>query len=209
MRLSRRAAVILATALIALPALGAAQEPVKSFDELNRRLKPGDTVWVTDAGGHETKGRILELTPTAIVLDAGHRRTFAADAVLAVKKPVGRPLLKAALWGSVTGAAAGVVVVAVGDSSGGSGSPPPCPPASEPMCMLPPPPTPAASDSYIIPAGAALGAGLGVLVGAMLPGRMRDVYVAPSGGPGLAKARVSIAPVITPRARGVAVSFAF
>jgi hypothetical protein len=96
--------------------------------------------------------------------------------VLAVRKPGGRPLLKAAFWGSVTGAAAGVVVVAVGDSSGGSGSPPPCPPASEPMCMLPPPPAPAASDSYIIPAGAALGAWLGALVGAMLPGRMRCAW---------------------------------
>ena len=35
-----------------------AQEPVRDFSQLNTRLKPGDTVWVTDAQGREIKGKI-------------------------------------------------------------------------------------------------------------------------------------------------------
>ena len=58
------ARVPLAAMLIAiLPALAAAQEPVKSFDQLNTRLKPGDTVWVTDAQGRESKGRSRRSPP--------------------------------------------------------------------------------------------------------------------------------------------------
>ena len=42
--------------IILLPALAAAQDPVKSFDQLNTRLKIGDTIYVTDAQGREVKG---------------------------------------------------------------------------------------------------------------------------------------------------------
>ena len=45
-----------AVLIVLVPALSAAQEPVKSFDQLNTRLKVGDTVWVTDAEGRESKG---------------------------------------------------------------------------------------------------------------------------------------------------------
>jgi len=195
-------------ALVLLPALAGAQELVTSFDQLNTRLKPGDTVYVTDAQGRETKGRILELRPSSLVLDAGQPQAFSADQVRAIKKPGGRSVRKAALWGALTGVAAGVVLVAVDHPGGGSWPAPPCPPASEPMCMLPPPPRSAASDWYPIPAGAALGAGLGTLVGYLFPGKQQVVYRAPEPA-GAGHARLSIAPVVTPRAKGVAVSFAF
>jgi hypothetical protein len=45
-------------------------------------------------------------------------------------------------------------------------------------------------------------------VDALIPGRRQVVYRA-SGTPGPSQARVSIAPFVTPRAKGVAVSFAF
>jgi len=195
-------------ALLLLPALAGAQELVTSFDQLNTRLKPGDTVYVTDAQGRETKGRILELRPSSLVLDAGQPQAFSADQVRAIKKPGGLSVRKAALWGALTGVAAGVVLVAVDHLGGGSVPQPPCPPASEPTCMLPPPPASAASDWYHIPADAALGAGLGTLVGYLFPGKQQVVYRAP-GATGASSARFSLAPLITPRHNGVAVSFSF
>ena len=52
-------------------ALAAAQEPVTSFDQLNTRLKVGDTVWITDAQGREVTGKIRALSPASLLLDAG------------------------------------------------------------------------------------------------------------------------------------------
>ena len=63
MRLTRTLAVVAAIALFASPAIAAAQEPVTSFDQLDTRLKPGDTVWVTDAQGREIKGKYREPRP--------------------------------------------------------------------------------------------------------------------------------------------------
>jgi len=64
-------APLAAVLIVILPALSVAQEPVKSFDQLNTRLKPGDTVYVTDAQGREVKGRIRGLSATSLLLDAG------------------------------------------------------------------------------------------------------------------------------------------
>ena len=74
----RLAITLAALSLLLAFALAAAQEPVKSFDQLNTRLKPGDTVWITDARGREIEGRIESLAPDAITLDAGGARIFAA-----------------------------------------------------------------------------------------------------------------------------------
>ena len=52
-----------------LPTLSAAQEPVRAFDQLNTRLKVGDTVYVTDVQGREVKGKIRELSGSALSLD--------------------------------------------------------------------------------------------------------------------------------------------
>jgi hypothetical protein len=51
---------------------------------------------------------------------------------------------------------------------------------------------------------AAVGAGAGVAVGALFP-RVRDVYRAPGG----AASRLAISPMVTPRAKGVVLSFSF
>jgi hypothetical protein len=53
-----------------------------------------------------------------------------------------------------------------------------------------------------------IGVGVGAGVDAVIPGRRQVVYRA-SGTAGAALARLSVAPVITPRTKGVAVSFAF
>ena len=75
-----------------------AQEPVRDFSQLNTRLKPGDTVWVTDAQGREIKGKIRELGPSALTLDGTGTGTIAADAVRLITARHGRPIGKGALW---------------------------------------------------------------------------------------------------------------
>jgi hypothetical protein len=203
---AHRSALTVLTALaVVVPALAAAQEPVKSFDQLNTRLKPGDTIWVIDTHGREVKGRILRLTPSSLVLDDDQPRSFGAGDVDAVRERSARPIGKAALWGTVAGAGAGVVMALTNRSEYASY----CPPDAPPGCW-PPPGTKAPVDWWSIPLTAGLGAGFGTVVGALLPGTMRDVYRAPATAPAAGtSAHMSVAPVITPRAKGVAVSFLF
>jgi hypothetical protein len=59
-----------------------------------------------------------------------------------------------------------------------------------------------AMGGYVFPP---IGVGVGILVGSFIT-RSHDVYRAP-GAPG--SARLSIAPVITPRTKGVAVAISF
>jgi hypothetical protein len=191
---STRTAIILATAAaLAVPAPCAAQKPVTSFDQLNTRLKPGDTVWVTDAQGREINGTIETLGPDALTLDGTGTGTIAADAVRLITARHGRPISKGALWGLAAGAVFGAVAAVAGDDC-------------ESDC---------GSDAGWMLVGAglfgAIGAGAGAVVGALIPGKSLVVFRAP-GTPGSSEsrhARVSIAPVVTRRAKGVAVSFAF
>jgi hypothetical protein len=183
-------AAILVVVLFASPRVAAAQEPVRDFSQLNTRLKPGDTVWVTDAQGREVKGKIRELGPSALTLDGTGTGTIAADAVCLITARHGRPIGKGALWGLAAGAVFGAVAVVADDGC-------------ESDC---------GSDAGWMLVGAglfgAIGAGAGAVVGALIPGKSLVVFRAP-GAAGHAQARLSIAPVIAPRVKGVAVSFAF
>ena len=182
--------LVVVAAILTFPPPAAAQEPVRSFDQLNTRLKPGDTVWVTDAQGREVKGKIRELGPSALTLDGTGTGTIAADAVRLITARHGRPIGKGALWGLAAGAVFGAVAAVAGDGC-------------ESDC---------GSDAGWMLVGAglfgAIGAGAGAVVGALIPGKSLVVFRAP-GAAGQAQARVSVAPVITPRVKGVAVSFAF
>jgi hypothetical protein len=175
-------APLAALLIVLLPTFSAAQEPVKSFDQLNTRLKPGDTVWITDAQGREVKGRIRDLGPSALTLDG--TGTIAADAVQLITERLDRPIGKGALWGLATGAVVGAVSGATADEETG-------------FWML---------VGAVFYGG--IGAGVGALAGACTPGKSLVVYRAP-GSTGAAHARLSIAPVITPRTKGVALSYSF
>jgi hypothetical protein len=54
----------------------AAKQPARSFLDLQQRLHPGSTVYVTDNAGTETKGTIVDVSASALVLDVNgiHRR---------------------------------------------------------------------------------------------------------------------------------------
>ena len=187
MRLPRTAIILATAAALAAPAPCAAQEPVKSFDQLNTRLKPGDTVWVTDAQGREIKGTIASLAPDSLAVKAGGLRTFSAGDVSMIHLREGDSLRNGALIGLGIGGGIGIAGCAAmaADGFGDAG-----------WCVL-------AVGLY-----GGLGAGIGVGIDALIPGKKLVAYRAP-GSPGAASARLSIAPVVTPRTKGVAVSFAF
>ena len=186
MRLRKQAAVVLATVLVAVSVRAAAQEPVKSFDQLNTRLKVGDTVYVTDAQGREIKGKIHSLSPDALTLGTDGSRTFAARDVSAIRERQRDSLKNGALIGlGVGGGLALVACLSFAEGSGDSG-----------WCAA------------VLGVYGAVGAGIGVGIDALIPGQKRVAYRAP-GATGSAQTRLSVAPVITPRAKGVAVAFSF
>ena len=184
MRLRKQAAVVLATVLVAVSVRAAAQEPVRTFDQLNTRLKVGDTIWVTDAQGRETEGKIGILSPDALTLGADGSKTFAARDVSAIRERRPDSLKNGALIGlGVGGGLALVACLGLAEGSGESG-----------WCAI-------ALGFY-----GGVGAGIGVGIDALIPGKKQAVYRAPGSLP---SASLSFAPVITPRHKGVAVSFSF
>ena len=180
----RVALAILACVLLALlPTRGAAQEPVTSFDQLNTRLKVGDTVWVTDAHGREVKGTIRGISSDTLMLDSDGAQTIPAADVRSIGVWERDSLTNGMLIGLAVGAVGGGVVDTLIYGWEGAG--------------------------YFMRA-ALLGAGVGAALGAVIDysfhGTKRDVYRVP-GSQGAA--RLSFAPVITSRAKGVVVAFAF
>jgi len=52
----------------AAPQLAFGQTPVTAFEELNTRVKVGDSLKVIDRDGRQARGRAIEITPDAIVV---------------------------------------------------------------------------------------------------------------------------------------------
>jgi hypothetical protein len=178
-------AIILATAAaLASPAPCAAQEPVTAFDQLNTRLKPGDTVWVTDAQGREAKGRIESLGPDALTLKGGHGRTFPSGDVRFITARGHDSLTNGAIIGAVPGVLMGLAMAGLDENNHGG------------------------DFVAIAVMFGGLGAAIGVGFDALVPGEKVVSYRAP-GSASPSHARLSIAPVVTRRAKGVSVAFSF
>jgi len=165
MRLSNSAAVVVVAAALCVPALAAAQGPVTSFSQIGDRLKPGDTVWITDAAGREIQGTIGSITTGSITLKDAGQPTFEVDDVSRVRR-------RNPARGTWTGAAIGAIA--------GLG-------AGIAACAAYPEDDPARGDSCLAAISLAWmpGLGAGALVGAMFPGRRQEVYRAPRPGEGL------------------------
>ena len=181
-------APLAALLIVLLPALAAAQKPVTSFDQLNTRLKPGDTVWLTDAEGRETKGKIRDLSPASLRLSAGGTtQDVEAARVGAIRVQPKDSLKNGVLWGVLIGFVGGALSCGLnpecaGDEAGAG----------------------IAAGLGII--GAAAGAGIGAWIDSAIKGPKLVVYRAPGASDGT---RLSLAPVITPRTKGVAVTYSF
>ncbi len=133
----------------------AAQEPVESFDQLKTRLRPGSTIYVTDATGHEIKGKILEIASTSLRLSG--QRTFSKAEVLTVFQRPPDSLKTGALVG--LGVGVGTVMVLTGMYGGGSG----------------------VELAYVYCGG--IGAAIGAGIDALVPWPKQLVYAAPGSGP--------------------------
>ena len=160
-----------------------------SFNLLATRLKVGDTVWVTDAQGREIAGRVRDLSPTSLLLDAGGTpQDFEAARVGTIRPQPKDPLRNGALWGALAGAVTGALSCLVNPQCGGDDE------------------IAAAVTLGLAGVGAAAGAAIGAGVDAAVKGPKLIVYAAPAARGG---SRLSLAPMITRRAKGVAVSFTF
>jgi len=207
---------ILSVFLLGLaPALAAAQEPLKAFDQLRTRLRVGDTIVVVDASSREHTGRLVTLTPSSLVLSTRPGQPFVADQVRAVMTPGPHPYRKGLLWGMALGTIAGGVAWAVSAKDGSAGVPPPCQSVSAPPSSWTPPPCGGSAGrgdgtSYwvAVPIGAGAGALTGIAISALIRGDRRVVYRAPAAA-AIEGVTLSIAPIVSRRPRGVAVSFAF
>jgi hypothetical protein len=190
MKLPHTAIIAAAAFALAAPALAGAQAPVTSFDQLNTRLKPGDTIWITDAQGREVKGRIRTLAPDAITLKEDGAMSFAARDVRLIREREHDSLKNGTLIG--LGVGGGLAMA---------------------WCIG------AAAESEDVDVGVECAegfvvyAGLGTLVGlgidAARPGKLRLVYRAAGEAGDPRQARLFIAPVMMPHTKGVAVGVRF
>jgi hypothetical protein len=109
------------------------------------------------------------------------------DAVRVIERRTSKPVKKGALWGLAAGAGLGITWLAIAAQDPGDGD----------------------SGGVAVAAlvgCAGIGAGLGAAIGAAFPEKRMVVYRA-TGASG--SAHLSLAPLITPRMKGAAVSFSF
>jgi len=187
MRVATPAAIVVVVAALGVPPLTEAQEPVKSFNQINTRVSVGDTVWVTDTRDREVKGKILELHDASLTLDGGAGTTALQAGSVRLIEARKRDSKKNWIFiGLAAGAGAGWLfgrqAMGTDDTS-----------RDEEIWVF-------------VGLYAGIGAGVGAIVDALVPGRKVLVYRAPATG---LAARLSLAPVITPRTKGVALSYSF
>jgi len=178
------ACAFILAALVLLPAPCAAQEPVREFAQLDTRLKPGDTVWVTDARGREVKGRIVSIRSDELALESDAAIAFPAGSVRLIREREDDSVWKGTIIGGAVGAALGLSFGGFSGSWRWSD---------------------AAAGAVMF---GGIFAGVGLAVDALIPGKKIVVYRGPAAA-ARPSAHFAVAPVVTPRAKGVAVSFAF
>ena len=172
--------VLAATSLVLAAASPAAAQ--ETFADLQRTLKPGQTVFVIDAAGRETRGTVQGVERSALRLDVdGIEREWAAMDVREVRR---RDSLKngtiiGVIAGGALGAVGGWAIGSIFESEGAS--------FGRPFVT-------------ITALGAGIGAGIGAGVDALIPGR--SVVYRQSRA-------VAVAPIISPTSQGVGISVRF
>jgi hypothetical protein len=184
------ASLVLGVAL-AIGTSARAQEPAVRFDALADRLTRGETIWVTDLAGREVRGRLAGVSTDELTLDGPTPRRFSADDVQRIRRRDRDPLKNGTLVGLAIGAGLGTAwcIGAVADDSGDLDARVEC------------------AEGFTVFPG--LGALAGLVVDAVVPGRMRIVYRAPPAARRGTGARVTITPSAAAGRRGVRVSLTF
>lgn len=193
----RRAAcgfgLVLGGWLLAAPVPAAAQ-PAATFGQLESLVPAGASVVVETVDGRTIKGRLRSLSESGLVFDKAGAPTIPLDSIRTLSRRVGRrPWRKGLMVGAAAGAGWGLLIIAQDQQDDHACAP------GMPSCGT--------DDGWSTGATAgvitALGAGVGAGVGALITPPMRVLYRAPSSS------RVSIAPLVARRVRGIAVSVTF
>lgn len=141
-------APFVAWAMLALAAGGAAAQPSESFADVGLKVKIGQDVIVRDAQGRELQGRLTALTPSALeIATQGGLRWFAQTDIRELARR-GDTVLNGAVIGSGAGATLGALTFGSFSGEFRAGD--------------------AAAAGLIF---GAVGAGIGLLIDAMIEGR--------------------------------------
>ena len=162
--------------------------PASSLVQLQRTIKPGETVAVTNASGVEIRGRIARVSPEAITLALPGGEMTIEERQLRDVQRIGDPLWNGALIGLGAGFGAGLLSMARCDAGLVCGA------AAGPVVLV----------------ESAVGAGLGIGIDALHRGRKlvyvnRDTAVPSS----TSKASINVSPVFGGTTRGVMMSVRF
>ena len=183
--------------LLAVPLQVSAQTVATSFEELRALVKPGDTIYVTDASGRRTKGRLGELSASSLELlvrktGPDGRETVVPQARLS-ERDVRQIVLQRRdpLWkGTVIGLGLGAIPGAVAGLSG-------CAQYNGHACVTGP-----IFGALMI---GGIGAGVGALIDALITERTTVYYQAP----GQRSSRVQVSPRFSKSGAGVQMSVRF
>ena len=144
--------------LLSVPANAAAQE---SFASVRNRVAPGDTVFVLDVKGAETRGQVLKVDLSTIRLKVNETERQWNEAAVYRLERRGDSVKDGARRGVITGAIVGAVLGAIAGATwanSGSGS------------------TPIGGALGLGLVGAGLGLGIGVGMDALIQGRTLIYY---------------------------------
>jgi hypothetical protein len=184
------AVLVLVAGFLAAATAASAQEPAASFDRLADRIQVGQLIWVTDTMGHEVRGRLERLSGDGLVLRTNGLEMFAATDIRRVRARDRDSLRNGTLVGLVIGAGMGTAwcIGAIADDSGDINAGVEC---AEGLTVFP-----------------GLGALVGLIIDAAIPGKVRVVYQAPPPG-GASRASLTVGPLFSSRTKGLTVVFAF
>lgn len=173
-----------------------AQTTAHSFEELRLKLKPGDTVYVTDDAGREKKAQILDLSSSSLMLSVdGTRHDLSENNVKRIRQRLPDPLWTGAVIGAAIAMAPMIIYCSQASESGETcGDQLFSAPGCDELCL----------GLGLVPLGA-VGAAAGMGIDALVRGR-KTIYE----GPGSTSPRALRAvPVFSPRVKGVRVSMRF
>ena len=155
------------------------------FDHVQYALRPGDTVFVVDDTGTETRGKVASIGPSALRLIVdGYERDWGAAAVERLERR-GDSLKNGAITGLATGGIFGFLAIVALSAGGGE------------VTLVPT----NGQIAVIFGAYMGLGAGIGAGIDALVPGRTL-LYLRPGN-------RISVVPLVTPRAQSIQLRVGF
>jgi hypothetical protein len=154
-----------------------------SFNELQGRIQPGATIWVTEATGREVSGKLSALSETSLTLVLhGNTRSYVQSDVSLIRKRQSDSLWNGLLIGMAAGSAPSIYwLFADPNECGGS------------LCL----------DDLVV------GMIPAVAIGVAVDAAIRRKVIIYRGSTTLTKTSISIAPITTQRRQGVELTLSF